>query len=332
MQFFVTGGSGYIGSACVYELLKQGFSVTATTRKPETAKKITSFWQQQGLDVSKLNWHYLDLMQSDGWRSAVEGSDVVLHVASPVLTANNTKFADVVLPALNGVANVFAASAGTSVKRIVMTSSYSAINGVSGQKVFDHTSWTDLASSDTGPYAYSKTYAELTAWSKIALIPEMPELVTILPAFVMGPPAYPTLNSTSINLISQIMYGTQPKYMRGCNFHYIALSDVVKLHIAAALNSNVKNKRLPCCAPKSISFDYIRQLLSQHSCIINQPRFTWPFCAIPSKYRRYQANDVIVDCKQTETSLQWSHSSVDDAIVAMAKYIKKFTDDKSVKQ
>ena len=81
-----------------------------------------------------------------------------------------------------------------SVKRVVITSSIAAINGIPYEDFpdkFDETNWTDLSWDGLkGAYKKSKTIAELKSWNFLKELPDnahKPELVTICPGFILGP-------------------------------------------------------------------------------------------------------------------------------------------------
>jgi len=70
MRIFVTGASGFIGSAIVKKLQARGYQVQGLARSEVSAEKL----QQQGVQVIRG-----DLQDLDGLRKAVEQSDGVIH-------------------------------------------------------------------------------------------------------------------------------------------------------------------------------------------------------------------------------------------------------------
>lgn len=316
MKFLVTGGTGYIASACIKKLLELGHEVRATTRSLERSSVISKNWE---LDLAGLSWHKLDLMQAKGWQEAVAGCDIVIHMASPVPKSLNMDFTDTVMPAVSGVRHLMQAVAGSSVKKVVMTSSIAAMrNGQPNKFEFDHNSWTDI-SGEVSAYAFSKTYAEMTAWNLSQLTANMPDLVTILPGFVVGAPVASVMSSASLASLARVI---RSKFILPCCFHMVALKDVVDIHINAALNPDVKSVRLPCCDLNSTSLIQVYQWLRQAGIVQKKYVFDPPGFMLPSKYRVYLDDKVKLKTHITQQLLNYEPSSIEQAVIEMAKFIK----------
>uniref|UniRef100_A0A0K0DF20 Epimerase domain-containing protein n=1 Tax=Angiostrongylus cantonensis TaxID=6313 RepID=A0A0K0DF20_ANGCA len=121
----VTGASGYIASHCVRLLLNYDYRVRGTVRSLKNEKKVTPIrrLQQDG----RLELVEADLMNGECWKSAVSGCKYILHVASPFMIVPDASCVDI---AVTGTLNVLrAASKEYSVKKVVLTSSCTAVNG-----------------------------------------------------------------------------------------------------------------------------------------------------------------------------------------------------------
>ncbi len=168
------------------------------------------------------------------------GCVVVLHTASPFSLDVNDPQRDLVDPALLGTRNVLeSAACSQSVERVVVTSSYVATIGdnadlaESGRKKITEESWNTTSSLLHQPYAYSKTVAEREAW-RIAESQKQWKLVTINPAFVMGPAIDPHATSESFQIMKNVGSGKLASGVPNYGMAYVDVSDVADAHLAAA--------------------------------------------------------------------------------------------------
>lgn len=94
MNIFITGATGYLGSAALSALVKGGHRVTALARDPEKAQLLLERGAMPIIGELGAARTYLDLVRS---------SDVVVHAAEdalPVRAQKDRQFLDAVLPAL----------------------------------------------------------------------------------------------------------------------------------------------------------------------------------------------------------------------------------------
>jgi nucleoside-diphosphate-sugar epimerase len=239
----VTGGSGFIGSHCILQLLAAGHQVRTTLRNPRRERDVRAMLQYGGgIDAGdRLKFFAAHLEDASGWPQAIAGCDYVLHVASP-LPANVPKHEDeLILPARNGALNVLRAARDAGVKRVVLTSSFAAIGygRKPRQTPFDETDWTDAGNA--APYAKSKTLAERAAWDFIAEQGGGLELAVINPVLVLGP-VMGADYSTSILVVKRMLDGSVP----GCPrlyFGIVDVRDVADLHIRAMTDPAARGER-----------------------------------------------------------------------------------------
>ncbi len=186
----VTGGSGYIGGYCIAQLLGDGWRVRTTVRNLGRAEEVRATIGKIAANPGAIEFVAADLNSDTGWADAVGGADYVLHVASPVPTVDPKSDEELVRPARDGTLRVLKAARDAGVKRVVMTSSISAIifgRGVR-EKLFAEADWTDETNrDDTSPYDRAKTIAERAAWAWHKAEGGGLELVTVNPSLGSRP-------------------------------------------------------------------------------------------------------------------------------------------------
>src|ERR1700750_81713 len=162
----VTGGSGFIGSHCILQLLAAGHRVRTTVRSLNRGADVRAMLKQGGAEPGDhLSFFVADLEKDAGWPEAISGCDYVLHVASPLPPSVPKNEDELIIPAREGTLRVLRAARDARVKRVVLTSSCGAVYyGNSTQKApFDETSWT-IVNGELTAYVKSKALAERAAW------------------------------------------------------------------------------------------------------------------------------------------------------------------------
>jgi nucleoside-diphosphate-sugar epimerase len=253
----VTGGSGFIGSHCILQLLAAGHQVRTTVRNLKRESDVRALLKEPG---DRLAFFAADLEADAGWAQAVAGSDYVLHVASPFPATVPKHEDELIVPARDGALRVLRAARDAQVKRVVLTSSFAAIGyGHKPQaKPFDETDWTDPNGPGVTAYVKSKTLAERAAWDFIAREGGL-ELSVVNPVGVFGPVLGPDY-ATSILLVQRMMDGAVP----GCprlTFGAVDVRDVADLHIRAMTDPAAKGERFLAVAGDFLSLLAIAKLL-----------------------------------------------------------------------
>ncbi|CAN1266560.1 Cinnamoyl-CoA reductase 1 [Linum perenne] len=205
----VTGGSGCIGSWLVSLLLDRGYTVHATVKN-------------------------IDLLDYDSIAAAVDGCAGVFHLASPCIVDKvHDPEKQLLDPAIKGTMNVLTASKEKGVKRVVVTSSISAITpspNWPADVVKAEDCWTDVEYCKQNGlwYPLSKTLAEKAAWefSKEKGL----DVVVVNPGTVMGPAIPPTLNASML-MILRLLQGCTETYkdffMGSVHFKDVALAHIM---------------------------------------------------------------------------------------------------------
>jgi nucleoside-diphosphate-sugar epimerase len=237
----VTGGSGYIGSWCVVELLKRGYVVRTTVRDLKREGEVRAAIGKEADPGNRLSFHAVNLLSDDGWDAAVAGCDYVLHVASPLGIPVPRDPEDLIRPAREGALRAVNAAIRAGVKRVVLTSSVAATyKRQGGSWTTDETQWTDV--NDSAAYPRSKTLAERAAWDAIKAADGRTTLATVNPAMVLGPVLSADF-SGSVQIVSRLMSGRVPGLPR-LGFHFVDVRDVVDLHLSAMTEPQAAGQRL----------------------------------------------------------------------------------------
>ena len=244
----VTGGSGFIASHTILQLLAAGLRVRTTVRNLSREGDVRAMLKNgacpPGSEAgSRLSFVAADLMDDGGWPAAVAGCEYVLHIASPFPAAIPKDENELIVPARDGALRVLRAARDAGVKRVVMTSSFAAVGYGHAQQeaTFTEKDWTDPAQPDVVPYTKSKTLAERAAWDFIAREGEGLELAVVNPVGVFGPVLGPDY-ATSILLVERLMNGSMPGVPRIC-FGVVDVRDVADLHLRAMTNPAAKGER-----------------------------------------------------------------------------------------
>ena len=245
----VTGGTGYIASWIIHDLLKEGYDVRTTVRDKSKTDKYKHLLAIEEKTPGKLTIYEADLVQEGSFDQSISGAQIVMHTASPFfLDDSNDPQKNLVDPAVNGTKNVLSAVNKTdSVTRVVLTSSIAAIYGDNrdltkkGEGILTETMWNTSSSLQHNAYSFSKTEAEKAAW---AMEREQSRwrLVTIHPGFVLGPSLTTRKDSTSIETILRLLHGELSMGAPKLDFVFSDVRDVAKGHLLAAFTPDAKGR------------------------------------------------------------------------------------------
>jgi nucleoside-diphosphate-sugar epimerase len=257
----VTGGSGYLGTRLIADLLLQGTEVRTTVRSLDSEAALREAVRRGGADDAGLELVVTSLTADDGWADAVAGVDGVYHVASPMIQSTNPD--DVIAPARDGALRVLRAARDEGVPRVVLTSSFAAI-GYSPKPVRDYTEadWTDPDTPGLAVYPRSKAIAERAAWDFIETEGGDTELVVVNPTWIAGPTLVGEVRS-SLQFFTAMLSGAMPFVPRQ-RFGIADVRDVAQLHITAMTTPEAAGKRYLALADgPTTTFLGVAQLLRE---------------------------------------------------------------------
>jgi nucleoside-diphosphate-sugar epimerase len=238
----VTGGSGFVASHLILQLLHSGSVVHATVRHLAQDAKLRPLRQLQQQYPEQLQLFEADLLKPGSFDAAMEGCTVVHHVASPFLLPEKIKDGkrQMLEPALLGTQNVLGSvNRSHDVKRVVMTSTVGAIFGdyidVLGMQdqTLSENYFNTSSTIDNNPYHYAKVEAEKEAW-RLCRAQRRWSLVTINPGMILGPSITPASESGSLFLLDEMFKGYFFYGMPHLSLTTVDVREVAKAHINAA--------------------------------------------------------------------------------------------------
>lgn len=335
-KVLVTGGSGFVASHAILQLLAAEHEVCTTVRNLKKEDDVRAMLKAGGAEPgSRLSFFAADLEKDTGWPEAVSGCDYVLHVASPFPSSAPKNDDELIIPARDGALRVLRASRAAGVKRVVLTSSFAAVGyGHEPRETpFDESDWTNLNGAAVPAYIKSKTIAERAAWDFIAKEGGGLEFSVINPTGIFGPVLGPDYSS-SIMMVKNLLDGAMP----GCPrlyFGVVDVRDVADLHIKVMTHPLAKGERFIAVAGNCMSLhdiakvlrtkmgtvarrvprwqlpDWLVRLVARHNPLLKQ--------AVPQLGKIRNASN-----EKAKRILGWNPRPNDEVIVATAESLAKF--------
>ena len=216
MKILVTGGSGYIGSAVVRELLEGGSELRVLVTKTDDLSNLG------GLEVELV---YGDITDFHSVMSALDGCDRVFHLAAVyAIWLPDPKTMSWVN--VNGTRNVLEACLRRGIEKVVHTSSVAALGAHGKEHPADESARFNLAHTRDG-YYLSKYRAEQVALDYFRR--GLP-VVIVNPTNPCGPrDIVPTPNG---QLIINVIRGKLPGYVDG-GINVSDIEDTARGHVLA---------------------------------------------------------------------------------------------------
>jgi dihydroflavonol-4-reductase len=211
----VTGGTGFVGSWIVRELVSRGHAVRALVRPTS---------RRTNLDGLPIELATGDVLDRESARRALEGCDALIHTAG---IAHFRPGGEEELYAVNvqGVETVLGAAREAGIGRVVLTSSTAVLGGSRRPRVADES--TPSNAEELGiHYFISKHRGEQVA---LALAREGLPVVVLRPVVVLGPGDI--YQSSATNMLS-LARRKIPVYVQG-GASFCDVRDVAAAHVEA---------------------------------------------------------------------------------------------------
>jgi dihydroflavonol-4-reductase len=235
MRALVTGATGFVGSHLTEALRRQGDEVTALARSARKAEALAPL----GVRVVAGDLHDLTALTR-----AVEGQDVIYHVAGVVAAASE---ADFFAANRDGTANLVAAAEGIGQPRFVLVSSMAAVG----------------PSAKGQPRLGDEPVQPVTAYGRSKLAAERVVTGSPLPWCIVRPPmVYGPRDTEVLKVFRLARLGIAPVFGDGsqelCAVHGADLADAL---VAVGRCANTARRSYFACHPETFtSADFVRTI------------------------------------------------------------------------
>jgi dihydroflavonol-4-reductase len=225
-MIFVTGGTGFLGSYILQELVLQGKPVRAMRRKPTLP-----FFMHPGL-LDKISWVEGNILDVNGLIENLAGCNQIIHAAGMVSFIPSDKN-ELFKINIEGTANLVNAAIETGITDFVHISSIAAMGkNETSEPVDEEKKWQGIKGQTN--YGISKYFGEMEVWRGMG---EGLSPLIVNPSIVLG---YGDWNHTSCGLF-KTAYEEFPWYMDGTN-GFADVEDTARA-ILALIDSGIRNQR-----------------------------------------------------------------------------------------
>ncbi|MCI3274882.1 SDR family oxidoreductase [Streptomyces cylindrosporus] len=328
----VTGGTGFLASHTIAQLLAAGHTVTTTVRSLARRSDVERMLGVAGAPrTDTVSYVEADLTADRGWDRAVAGADHLLHIASPFPGAGPKHEDEVIVPARDGTLRVLRAARDAGVRRTVLTSSFAAVGYGHGptDRTFTEDDWTRTDGPGVSAYVKSKAVAERAAWDFVEGEGGGMELTVVNPVGIFGPVLGPDY-SASIRVVHAMLTGG----MRSAPpiwTNTVDVRDAADLHLRAMTAPGAAGQRYLALAGEPLSFHDIALALRER---LGEVAAEAPTGTAPAWLLRLLAATVRPALRETvpqlgvvrrasnakaRKELDWSPRSNEDAVVATAE-------------
>ncbi|HVY74277.1 MAG TPA: NAD-dependent epimerase/dehydratase family protein [Puia sp.] len=225
-MIFLTGGTGFIGSYILTELVRQGYSVRALRRRPALP-----FFLSPEI-AAKTEWVEGDVLDVSSLQEQLTGCDRIIHAAAIVSFYPDEKRA-MFRTNIEGTANLVNIALEQGIDDFIYISSVAALGRTDQQTTIDEEKKWESGAGQTN-YAISKYHAEMEVWRGMG---EGLRPLVLNPSTVLG---FGDWNRGSCAIFRSV-YQEYPWYTSGHN-GFVDVEDIARV-VVALMNSPVRNQR-----------------------------------------------------------------------------------------
>lgn len=225
-MILITGGTGFLGSYIIKELVQKNYQVRAIRR----SHKLPFFIPKEIFD--KVEWVEGDILDVVSLENAMTDVDSVIHSAAVISFVKKEK-KEMYQVNVEGTANVVNMALEKNVNRFIHISSVAAVGRTAdGTYVNEENKWEENRLNTH--YSKTKHKAELEVWRGIS---EGLNAVILNPSTILG---YGDWNSASCVIFKRV-YQQFPWYVPGVN-GFVDVEDVARA-VVLLMESNINEER-----------------------------------------------------------------------------------------
>jgi nucleoside-diphosphate-sugar epimerase len=243
MSTLVTGGSGHLGANLVRRLVRDGERVVALERRGSNNRAL------DGLPIQRVEG---DLRDAEAMRRAVKGVERVYHCAAVVSTTAGRE-ADLYDSNVNGTRNLLSAAREAGVRRVVVTSSFSAVGHTEGRPADERDAFYPF--QEHMPYERSKAWVEHECL-KAAV--EGLDVVIATSCAILGPADFKP--SRMGRVVKDFANGAMRAYIPG-GFEFVSARDIVEGHCLAMEKGRTGQKYI--FSSRFVTVDELMEILER---------------------------------------------------------------------
>jgi len=225
-KVFITGGTGFLGSYIIKELVERGYAVKALRRSAKLP-----FYISPSV-FTNVEWVDGDVLDVAVLQEAMKDVDAVIHAAATVSFHREDR-GHMYKVNIDGTANMVNVAIENNISRFVHVSSVAAIGrSNTGDEVTEEKKWEN--GSINTHYAKTKYCAEMEVWRGMG---EGLDVIIANPSTIVG---YGDWNSSSCSLFKTV-YNGFPWYSDGIN-GFVDVEDVARATVLL-MESSISGER-----------------------------------------------------------------------------------------